>query len=164
MLFSEDIMGFWKSISDETQKPQSIIAIYPYKDKYYGRLIATYDDNGKIADTIEYPHEKAPAIKGNPYYAGLDIIWDLEKEKDGAKYINGVILDPQKGDEYAAKAWIENDNLIVRGEILFIGKNQTWPKAQDSDFPVGFKKPDLTKLIPVIPVAIDSEEDFEEEE
>jgi uncharacterized protein (DUF2147 family) len=155
MLFSEDIVGFWKSISDETKKPQSIIAIYPYQNKYYGRLIATYDDNGTISETIENPHDRAPGVKGHPYYAGLDIIWDLEKE--GSKYTNGVILDPEKGDEYAAEVWIENGNLIVRGKIFFIGKNQTWPKALDSDFPQGFKKPDLTKLVPVIPEVLEEE-------
>ncbi len=154
-LFADEIVGFWKTISDETKKPESIVAIYKYKNKYYGRLIATYDDDGHILDTIENPKTKAPAVKGNPYYSGLDFIWDLEKA--GSKYENGVILDPQKGDEYAAEAWIENGNLVVRGEILFLGKNQTWPKAKDSDFPAGFKKPDLRALVPKIPEVIEKD-------
>lgn len=148
-LMAEDIIGFWKTIDDETHKPQSIVAIYEYQNKYYGRLIATYDDNGKINDTIEHPVHRAPAVKGHPFYSGLDFIWDLEKE--GPKYVNGVILDPEKGDEYVAEAWIENGNLIMRGKILFMGKNQTWPPATDADFPPGFKKPDLKKLVPKIP-------------
>ncbi len=153
-IFSQDIVGFWKTVSDETKKPQSLVAIYPYQNKYYGRLIATYDDNGKIFDSIENPKTKAPAVKGNPYYSGLDFIWDLEK--DGSKYTNGVILDPEKGDEYTAEAWVENGDLIVRGSIFFMGKNQTWPKATDADFPPGFKKPDLTKLVPKIPEVIEN--------
>lgn len=153
--FSEDIKGFWKTISDETKKPQSLVAIYPYQNKYYGRLIATYDDQGKILDSIENPITKAPGVKGHPYYSGLDFIWDLEKEGD--KYTNGIILDPQKGYEYSAEVWIENGDLVVRGELFFIGKNQVWPKATESDFPQGFKKPDLSKLVPKIPEVIESE-------
>jgi len=154
-VFAKDIMGFWKTISDETKKPQSLVAIYPYQNKYYGRLIATFDDNGKIFDSTENPITKAPGVKGQPYYSGLDFIWDLEKEGD--KYVNGVILDPEKGDEYSAEAWIENGDLIVRGQLFFIGKNQIWPKALDSDFPQGFKKPDLLKLVPKIPEVIETE-------
>src|ERR1700722_18418139 len=86
-LFSQDITGFWKSINEETKKPESIVAIYPYQNKYYGRLIVTFDD-GQFYDSIENPKAKAPAVKGHPFYAGLDFIWDLEK--DGSKYTNGV--------------------------------------------------------------------------
>lgn len=155
MLFAEDtIVGFWKTISEETKKPQSVVAIYHYKDKYYGRLIATYDENGQFYDTIENPKYKAKGVKGHPFYSGLDFIWDLEKQ--GAKYINGTILDPEKGNEYAAEAWLKNDKLVVRGSIFFLGKNQVWPKAEDSDFPVGFKKPDLTAFVPKIPEPIDN--------
>lgn len=158
-LCSEEITGFWKTFNTETNNRQSVVAIYPYQNKYYGRLIVTFDDQGGFLDSTESPKQKAIAIKGNPPYAGLDFIWDLEKEGD--KYINGVIIDPEKGNEYAAKAWMENGNLIMRGELFFIGKNQKWPKAEESDFPPGFKKPDLKNLIPVIPELIEEEEESE---
>lgn len=154
-LFSEDITGFWKTINEETNKRQSVVAIYPYQNKYYGRLIVTFDNQGNLLDSTENQKERAKAVKGHPYYAGLDFIWDLEKEGD--KYVNGIILDPEKGDEYAAEAWIEKGDLIVRGEILFLGKNQTWPKAEETDFPLGFKKPDLSKFVPVIPEVIEED-------
>lgn len=148
-LMAEEITGLWKTVDEKTGKEQSIVAIYEYKGKYYGRLIATFDENGKIEDSIYSPKERAPGVEGNPYYSGLDIIWDLQK--GGSRYTDGEILDPEKGKVYDAEAWIKDGKLIVRGEILFIGRNQEWPPAKDSDFPPDFKKPDFTKFVPSIP-------------
>jgi uncharacterized protein (DUF2147 family) len=149
-LIAQDIVGFWKTINDKTDKPESIVGIYSYQGKYYGRLLATYNEKGQIEDSIYEPKDRAPGVVGNPYYSGLDIIWDLEKDAD--KYTNGKILDPKKGKIYEAEAWLKDGKLIVRGEILFFGVNQTWPAATDADFPQGFKKPDLKKMVPKIPV------------
>lgn len=148
-LMADDIVGFWKSLDDKTGKPQSIVAIYKYLHKFYGRLVVTYNDNGSVNDTIYNPKDRAPGVKGNPYYAGLDFIWNLKP--DGKRYSDGKIMDPEKGRIYDSEMWTENGNLIVRGEFLFIGRNQTWPPATDKDFPPNFVKPDLTKLVPVIP-------------
>lgn len=147
---ADSIVGFWKTIDEKTGKPQSIVAIYKYQDKYYGRLIVTYDDNGNIEDTVNDPKIKAPGVVGDPYYAGMDILWNLQEK--GSKYEDGSIIDPEKGYVYGAELWREGDNLIVRGELLFLGRNQTWPPAAENDFPHGFKKPNLSTLVPVIPV------------
>jgi len=151
-LVSEDsIIGFWKTVDDKTGKPRSLVAVYEYKGKYFGRLIATYKPNGAFHDSIYSPEERASGVVGEPYYSGLDFIYDLEKE--GTRYTNGYILDPEEGRLYEAEVWREKNNLIVRGEILFFGKNQTWPIAVATDFPPGFVKPDLASLVPVIPQA-----------
>lgn len=153
-LFATDnIEGYWKTIDDKTGKPQSMVAIYDHDGKYFGRIILTYDVNGNPKDTIEHPSERAPGIVGNPYYAGLDIIWDLQK--DGATYKDGQVVDPEEGKVYGAKMWREGDNLIVRGEILFFGRNQAWLPARDNDFPPGFQKPDLKKIVPKIPEVVE---------
>lgn len=149
-LFSDDITGFWKTINEKTGKAESIIAIYPHDGKYYGRLIVTFDsETGKVDDTIYEANDRAPGVVGNPFYAGLDIIWDLKPEGD--KYTDGEILDPEHGRIYGAEVWRKGDDLIVRGKVLFLGRNQTWPLAVEADFPPNFKKPDLTNLVPVIP-------------
>lgn len=147
-VLAADIVGYWKSIDDQTGKAQSIVAIYEYLGKYYGRIIATFDDTGKVDDTIYAPKDRAPGVVGNPYYAGLDIIYDLQK--DESRYSNGKIMDPEEGKVYNAELWTEDGNLIVRGEIWLFGRNQTWVPATDQDFPAGFKKPDLSKLVPSI--------------
>lgn len=151
-LAADEIVGFWKTVDEHTSKAQSIVAIYEYQGKYYGRIIATLGDDGKIEDSIYSPKERAPGVVGHPYYSGLDIIYDIQKEGD--RYKDGKILDPEEGKVYDAEIWKENGNLIVRGEVLFFGRNQTWPPATENDFPAGFKRPDLTKLVPQIPEVV----------
>lgn len=148
VLVAQDIKGFWKTINENTGKPECILAIYPYKDKYYGRIIGTYDETGKVADTIYAPKGRAEGIPGNPFYCGLDILWDLHERGDVYK---GKIVDPRKGNVYKAEVWVDNGNLIVRGKLLFFGRSETWLPTVDADFPSGFKKPDVSKFVPVIP-------------
>lgn len=149
-----DVVGYWKSIDEQTGKAQSVVAIYEHDGKYYGRLVVTFDDNGQIQDSIEEPKKRAPGVVGDPYYSGLDFIWDLQK--NDSKLTNGQILDPEQGKIYNAQMWRDGNNLIVRGEILFFGRNQTWPPAQEEDFPQGFTKPDLKALTPTIPEVKDN--------
>lgn len=147
-LIAQDIGGFWKSINKKTKMPQCVIAVYEYQDKYYGRIIGTFDEQGKMVETIDNPKGRAPGVEGNPYYCGLDLIWNLHKSDSRYK---GRIIDPEKGRVYRAELWVENGNLIVRGELLIFGRNDVWPPAETSDFPPNFKKPDVSKFIPVIP-------------
>lgn len=143
------IEGFWKSINETTQQPQCIVAVYEYEGIHYGRIIATFDEQGQMSEDIYQPKERAPGVIGNPYYCGLDIIWGLQST--GSSY-KGKILDPQKGNVYNAELWTDGGNLVVRGKLLFFGRNQTWFPATDADFPKGFKKPSLNSLIPIIPM------------
>src|ERR1700679_3309113 len=78
-LFSaESIGGFWKTIDDKTGRAECVIAVYEYEGLYYGRIIGTFDEDGKMNDSIYSPIKRAPGVAGNPFYSGLDIIWDLE--------------------------------------------------------------------------------------
>lgn len=148
----KDIVGFWKTMNEKTKKPESVIAIYPYNGQLFGRIILTYFEDGTIQDTIYNPKKRAPGVVGNPYYVGMDIIWDLKPV--GNKYKDGSILDPEKGNVYGAEAWKKDEDLIVRGKLLMFGRNQTWPRANDADFPQDFKKPDISAFVPVIPKTI----------
>lgn len=107
------VVGYWTTIDDETKEAKSVVQIYEHQGKYYGRVVELLQD------------KKAKAkIPGNPSVLGLDIIWDLEK--DGDTYSGGEVLDPTKGKVYGCEIWREGKNLIVRGKIAFLGRNQTW--------------------------------------
>lgn len=149
---AKGIVGFWKTINEKTLQPECIVAIYSYNGTYYGRIIMTYNDDGSIQDTIYQQNKRALGIAGNPYYAGLDIIWGLKQK--GSKYLGGSVVDPKKGNIYGAELWRNGENLIVRGKLFIFGRNQSWPPANDADFPEGFQKPDLNVLVPTIPKTI----------
>jgi uncharacterized protein (DUF2147 family) len=145
---ADDISGFWKTINEDGVA-QCIIAVYEYDDVYYGRIIGSYDETGKMVDTIYKPVKRAPGVIGDPFYSGLDIIWGLVDS--GVKF-KGKILDPEKGNVYNSELWIDRDgNLVVRGKLLMFGRSQTWLPAEESDFPKDFKKPDLATLVPNVP-------------
>ncbi|MGC2596032.1 MAG: DUF2147 domain-containing protein [Rhabdochlamydiaceae bacterium] len=154
---SQDITGLWKSRDQHSDKPRSLVAIYKYQDKYYGRMLATYDDEGKIKDTILEKKEKAPGVVGNPPYCGMDFIYNVKTEGDNGekndKY-KGKIIDPEKGKVYSAEFWLSGDVLIVRGELWIFGKNIPWQKASKKDLPKGFSVGDIKDFVPVVPKAL----------
>ena len=110
---SASITGYWTTIDDETKEAKSVVQVYEYQGKYYGRVV----------ELLMNPGAKAK-LKGSPAIKGLTIIWDLEKDDD--RYTGGEILDPQKGKVYGCEMWREGEKLIVRGKIAFLGRNQTW--------------------------------------
>ena len=144
---ADDIEGFWKTVNEDGEA-QCIIAVYPYEDLYYGRIIATYGDGGKIDDSIYQPVKRTDALVGSPFYSGLDIIWYLE---DAGRKFKGKILDPEKGNVYNSELWIDGDNLVVRGKLLFFGRSQEWLPVVSADLPKDFKLPDVKTFVPVIP-------------
>ncbi|MBQ7413394.1 MAG: DUF2147 domain-containing protein [Alphaproteobacteria bacterium] len=113
-----DIEGFWTTIDDETNEAKSIVQIYEYRGKYYGRIV----------DLLKNKEAKAN-LPNSPAIIGLDIIWDLEP--DGKHYSGGEILDPKKGKVYGCEIWRDGENLVVRGKIAFFGRNQTWKPTPD---------------------------------
>jgi len=131
VLAKSDVEGYWMTIDDETNEAQSIVQVYEYQGKYFGRVVALLDDEDATAD-----------LPGSPKIKGMDIIWDLEA--DDGKYTGGEILDPAKGKVYGCELWRDEDKLIVRGKIAFFGRNQTWLSAKDF-------KGDPTPLVPQKP-------------
>lgn len=129
---NDKITGYWTTVDDETGDKKSVVQIYEHNGQYFGRVVDLFKNKEAVA--------KLPQ---NPKILGLDIIWNLSK--DGNKYTGGNILDPQKGKVYGCEIWREDNNLIVRGKIAFLGRNQTWLKNTD------FKSED-SNLIPNIPV------------
>jgi hypothetical protein len=145
---AEDIRGFWKVVNDEGLN-RCVVAVYPYQGLYFGRIIATYDDQGALEESIYKPIKRAPGLSHEPYYCGLDFIWNLA---DSGSVFKGKILDPEHGDVYRAELWRDGDDLMVRGKLLIFGRTQRWFPLEATDLPKDFKKPDLNALKPSIPV------------
>ena len=129
---AENITGLWTTIDDETGEEKSVVQIYEYEGKVFGRVVKLFKNVDKTA----------VGIKGSPKILGLDIIWNLEDK--GEKFKGGKILDPAKGKIYSSEAWIEKGNLILRVKIGPFGRNQTWIKNNDASLRV-------LNPVPVIP-------------
>ncbi|NCB49745.1 MAG: DUF2147 domain-containing protein [Alphaproteobacteria bacterium] len=110
----EPIEGLWVTIDDESGEAKSVVEIYAYQGQYYGRIV----------DLLKNKEARATRLPHQPKILGMDIIWDLKK--DGKTFEDGQILDPKKGRVYGCEVWRKGENLIVRGKIAFLGRNQTW--------------------------------------
>ncbi len=130
---AQDITGFWTTIDDETKQPKSVVHLYAHDGKVYGRVVKLFNN----------PDATAKNVVGAPRILGLDILWDMQDA--GERFKGGEILDPKKGKVYKCEAWRDGDNLIVRGKIAFLGRNQTWLPA------AGFPSP-ATAPVPNKPV------------
>jgi len=149
---ADNVLGLWKTISDKTGKAQSIAVLYMNGGKMYGRIIATYEDDGvTIEDSLVLKKTRADALAGDPFTCGLDFVYGLvDKGKDW----QGLIMDPEDGSEYTCRIWKEGEKLIVRGQLKglgFLGRNQTWMPAKASELPAGMTMPDTKAWVPVIP-------------
>lgn len=110
-----DVVGYWTTIDDNTNEAKSIVQVYKYKGKVYGRVVKLLKNPGAKAN-----------IPGNPDTLGLDIIWDLEQ--DGDEYNGGKVLDPEKGSVYRCSMWRDGDTLKMRGKLGIFFRTQTWQK------------------------------------
>jgi uncharacterized protein (DUF2147 family) len=121
----QTIAGKWKTIDDETGKVKSIVEIYQKDGKYYGKIVQLLNrPANEPKDPVCIPckdHRK------NQKVIGMEIITDLQYDAKDKTYKNGKILDPEKGEVYTCKLWLDsNRTLKVRGYWGIFYRTQTW--------------------------------------
>ena len=120
-IYTQSIVGKWKTIDDETGKAKSIVEIFLKEGKAYGKIIKLFREKGQNPDPI---CDKCTDHRKDQKVLGMTIITEMEKDDDEWK--DGEILDPNNGKVYDCKLWIENGKLMVRGYVAFFYRTQTW--------------------------------------
>lgn len=121
---AQSIVGQWKSIDDNTGKPRSVVEVYQDGDLFYGKIVKLFRAEGEEQNPMceECKGEK----KGQPII-GMQIISDMKYDKRSNEYVKGEIMDPENGNTYDCKIWLDEDgNLKVRGYVAFFYRTQTW--------------------------------------
>ena len=120
-------VGTWNTIDDETNKPKSLVRITE-KDGVISGAIEKIVDPAKQDSKCDECAGDDPR-QGKPVI-GMTILTGLKKEGDNV-YGGGKILDPNNGRTYNAKLTVLDGGkkLEMRGSILFIGRTQTWIRA-----------------------------------
>ena len=123
---SQEVVGKWKTIDDDTGEAKSVVEIYEENGKIVGKIIEILnpDSQDKLCSNCEGSEYNTP-IKG------LKIIKNLSKE--GKEYEGGTIFDPEKGKKYKCKIWVDEEDvntLNVRGYIAFFFRTQSWYRIQ----------------------------------
>ena len=145
---ANDLYGFWQTVDNQTHQPTSIIAIYPYQGMIFGKIVASYDKQGNLEETLYQPRSRARGLQGRPYYCGLDFIWVSPAIATAREPAKGHVIDPRSGKVYSAKLWVEKGNLVLRGELMMFGKNEILLPFPEQNFNAGFQKPNLYQIIP----------------
>lgn len=120
---AQSITGKWKTIDDETGKPRSVVEIEERDGQYFGKIIQLFREPGEEQDP---KCDECPGKKKNQKIIGMEIITDMEYDSEENEYSEGEILDPESGNVYDCKLWIEDGKLKVRGYVMFLFRTQTW--------------------------------------
>jgi uncharacterized protein (DUF2147 family) len=117
------IVGSWKTIDDETNKARSIVKIYKKGGKYFGRITRLYLEKGEDPNPVCVDCKDS---RKNKPVKGMIVIKNMVKK--GKEYVDGNILDPEDGNVYKCKIWLENGKLKVRGYAGIFYRTQSWVK------------------------------------
>lgn len=126
-VLSQDIIGYWKAVSDKTNEVNSILEVYKVNNKYHAKIVAIPNKNS----------EKCSDCKGkyhNKNIIGLEILTGLNK--DGNLYEDGEIMDPENAKTYSCYLKLmTSDKLKVRGYIGFsiLGRTQYWYRLNSKE-------------------------------
>lgn len=121
--YGQSIVGKWKTIDDESGKPRSIVEIYEEEGRFFGKIVKLFREPGEDPDPI---CEECEDDRKDQKIIGMQIISDLKYNKGDQIYQKGEILDPENGNIYDCKLWVEEGKLMVRGYLLFFYRTQTW--------------------------------------
>ena len=121
-------VGAWTTIDDETKKPKSVVRIVE-KDGVFSGTVEKIFDPAKQDSKCDECAGDDPR-KGQPVI-GMTILTGLRQNGDNV-YGGGSILDPANGKTYNAKVTVieGGKKLEMRGSVLFIGRTQTWVRAE----------------------------------
>ncbi|MGZ3726966.1 MAG: DUF2147 domain-containing protein [Pseudobdellovibrio sp.] len=122
------IVGQWKTIDDETNRPKSIVEIFEKDGTAYGKILKVFFYPGEPEHKT---CEKCPGDKKDQPIVGMQILSGLKKDSE-TKWVDGEVLDPKNGKTYSCKVELIEDGkkLKMRGfiGISLLGRTQVWER------------------------------------
>ena len=126
----DDIIGYWRTIDDETGFAKAIVQIKKAKDGTY---------IGTIVETIPRPDytpiefcQNCPAPFTNKRLMEIPLVWNLKIDpRRTLSYTNGYLLDLTSGKLYAIDVRLSADDrrLMIRAKVIgvgFLNRIQMW--------------------------------------
>jgi uncharacterized protein (DUF2147 family) len=98
----DDVLGVYWS-----PKKDGKIEIYKRDNRYFGKTIWAIKDR---KDTLN-PDPKLRHIK----IVGLEFLKNFVFDED--EWVDGKVYDPESGNTYSCKMWLENGDIMLKGYI-----------------------------------------------
>jgi len=147
LLMGDSVEGYYKSINTQQQVTTSIIAVYKYNQKMYGRIIVAFnEDTGEFIESYLSPRSRIQVHNSKPFLLEVDLFYDLEQ--DGDRYIKGKVLDVKTSEIFNAHIWKDKNDLILKGLFGPLGMKYRFYEATYEDFPSHVPVPPLDSFTP----------------
>jgi len=127
LMFSQNVVGEWKTIDDDTGVAKSIVEVYKEDGKVFGKVKRILREDKRDVRCTECEGERK-----NEKVEGMVILRNLTKDDD--EFTDGTITDPENSKTYDAKIWLNEDDpntLMVRGYISFLYRTQEWKRVEN---------------------------------
>ena len=126
----DSIVGYWRTIDDETGFAKAVVQIQKSKDgKYIGAIVETIPRPDYTPVSI---CQKCPAPFTNKNVMDIPLVWNLKVDPNKeSSYTNGYVIDPLSGKIYAVDLQISPNGrrILLRGKVIgagFLNRTQTW--------------------------------------
>lgn len=128
-------VGIWQTIDDYTNQPKALVQITRGVDgTLSGKVVKGLDLN----DSPERRCTECGDERKDQKVLGMTIIRNMKRDSD--VWEGGHILDPNSGNEYSCKMYLEDGGrkLVVRGYrgVSLLGRSQTWIRQSDATLSV----------------------------
>ncbi|MFK7952057.1 MAG: DUF2147 domain-containing protein [Ekhidna sp.] len=123
LALAQSVVGKWKTIDDNTGKTRSVVEIYEKEGLFYGKILKLFREPGEEQDPV---CEECEDDRKGQKIIGMEIISEMKYNKGDNEYKKGEIMDPESGNIYDCRLWLEDNKLKVRGYLLFFYRTQTW--------------------------------------
>lgn len=137
-LHAQSVEGKWVTYNEGTGAPLSVIEIKKTNNSIEGKVAEIFQEPFQGDDPV---CTKCAGERKNKKVLNMNFLWAFRKS--GTTWTDGKILDPQSGDIYSSKLWLEDNNTMkVRGyggvmDLFF--RTQTWKRigTSQTNTPVG---------------------------
>lgn len=117
--------GAWETLDDRTGMPRAVVRVAIRGAELAGVIERIFPRPGEGHDPICTRCEGS--LRNEPV-VGMAILRGLKR--DGDRWVDGSILDPENGRTYRATVWLDQqDRLRVRGHWGPIYRTQTWRRV-----------------------------------
>ncbi|AHH09148.1 Hypothetical protein BPA_0130300 [Borrelia parkeri SLO] len=144
-----EVLGYWVGYDGTTNVKNSVIYVYKYNDKVYGRILNVIKD-GKVHDINDPSGYRVVGFE-HLSTEGLDFMWGLKYIKSSGKWDKGKIIDPKNGKIYSSEMRVDpkTGNLITKGKVWIFGRSKIWTRASEDEIP----KLDVEGIVPKPPIS-----------
>ncbi len=126
-VMSQSVSGKWMTYNEQTGSPLSVIEIKETSASIEGRIVKLFLEPYQGEDPV---CTKCSGERKDKKVIDMNFLWGFNQKDDS--WSSGKILDPESGEVYTSKLWLEDVNTLqVRGyggpfDMFF--RTQTWKR------------------------------------